>query len=193
MLVSEMAARLVLGMIWRTSSLAGYAMVKTTFTIILSGLLLCGCSRPASGPTTTPATPSIKGQLFSLGQLVDAGNATPEAAWETRYWARAQGDYDAVIAATDPRMVDAAKAWMGDKEAFRAKSQKEFDSLKGFQILARKDLANDKVELKYQFGFGAREETKIVEMVKIGSAWKSGQTRAYDEGWDAGSQPEPQP
>jgi len=89
--------------------------------------------------------------------------------------------------------VDAAKAWMGDKAAFRARSQKEFALFNGIEILARKNLASDRVELKYQFGFGTRQETKIVEMVKIGGAWKSGQTRMYDASWDDGSQPEPQP
>jgi len=170
--------------------------MKNTLIIILSGLLLCGCSRSGSGPRTTPATKSIKGQLIGLAQLVDAGNATPEAAWESRYWARAQGDYDAVIAATDAQKVDAAKAWMGDKETFRTRSQTEFASFNGIQILARKNLANDRVELKYEFAFGngpTRQETKIVEMVKIEGAWKSGQTRVYEASWDDGSQPEPQP
>jgi len=169
--------------------------MKNTLIIILSSLLLCGCLRSSSGPRTTPATESVKGQLIGLAQLVDAGNATPEAAWVSRYWARAHGDYDAVIAATDPQKVDAAKAWMGDKATFRARSQTEFASFKGIQILARKNLASDRVELKYQFAFGkgpTRQETKIVEMVKIEGAWKSGQTRVYDASWDDGSQPEPQ-
>ena len=167
--------------------------MKHTFILITSSLLLCGPLHSSPGPRTTPATESIKGQLIGLAQLVDAGDATPEAAWESRYWARAQGDYDAVIAATDPRKVDAAKAWMGDKATFHERSKTEFASFKGIQILARKNLSRDKVELKYEFAFGERRETKIVEMVKIGGAWKSGQTRAYDASWDEGSQPELQP
>jgi hypothetical protein len=82
---------------------------------------------------------------------------------------------------------------MGDKATFRERSQAEFATFKGLQILARKDLAPNRVELKYHFAFGKREETKIVEMVKIEGAWKSGQTRAHDASWDEGSQPEPQP
>ena len=150
----------------------------------------------SSVPRTTPATESIKGQMVGLAQLVDAGNTTPEAAWESRYWARGKGDYDAVIAATEPQAVPVAKAWMGDRATFRARSQAEFASFKGIQILARKDLANDKVELKYQFAFGDHspvQETKIVVMVKVNGAWRCAETRAYDAGWDDGSQPEPQP
>ena len=153
-------------------------------------------SRSSSCPRATPATQSIKGQLFGLAQLVDAGNTTPEAAWESRYWARAQGDYDAVIAATDPQVLNGAKDWMGDKATFRARSQKEFASLQGFQILARKNLASDRVELKYQFAFqksSTPQETKIVEMIEVNGAWRCRQTRAYDASWEDGSEPEPQP
>ncbi len=170
--------------------------MKTTLFMILSASLICGCSRTHSSPRTTPATESIKGQLFGLAQLVDAGNTTPEAAWESRYWARANGDYDAVIAGTDPQAVAAAKAWMGDQATFRTRSQKEFAVFKGIQFLARKDLAADTVELKYRFAFqedNNPQQTKIVKMVKVHGVWKCRETRAYDASWDDGSQPEPQP
>ena len=166
--------------------------MKNTPIIALSSWLLCVVSPSSFGQRTTPATENIKGQLIGLAQLVDAGDATPEAAWVSRYWARAQGGYDAVIAATQPKVVDAAKAWMGDRATFRDTSRAEFASFKGIQILARKNLAGDRVELKYKFAFGERRETKIVEMVKMEGAWKSGQTRAWDASWDDGSQPEPQ-
>lgn len=146
-------------------------------------------------PHTPAATRSIRGQLFTLDQLVDAGNVTPEAAWESRYWARAQGDYDAVIAGTEPQARDIAKNWMGDKATFHDRSRQDFASFQGFQILARKDLAPDKVELKYQFGFEdstAPLQTKIVMMVKANGAWRCAQTRAHDAAWDANCQPEPQ-
>src|SRR5688572_29535635 len=107
--------------------------MKTTFSLILSSILVCVVSQSSAAPRTTPATETIKGQLIKLEQLVDAGDATPEAAWESRYWARAQGDYDAVIAATDPRKVDVAKDWMGDKATFRERSQAEFATFKGLQ------------------------------------------------------------
>lgn len=167
--------------------------MKNTCILLLSSLLVYVPLSSSAAPRTTPATETIKGQLIGLPELVDAGDATPEAAWVTRYWARAQGDYDAVLAATVPEKVKVAKAWMGDKESFRARSQKDFASFKGIQILARKSLSSDKVELKYRFAFGKRRETKIVEVIQMDGAWKSGQTRAYDPSWDVGSQPMPQP
>ena len=153
--------------------------------------------KSAQGAVGLPTTAAggIKGQLFSLSQLVDAGNATPEAAWESRYWARAQGDYDAVIAGTAPEATNTAAGWMGERATFQARSQSEFASFQGFQILARKDLANDTVELKYQFGFesdSASRQTKIVTMVRANGTWRCARTRAYDAIWDADSQPEPE-
>lgn len=142
---------------------------------------------------STSATGNIKGQLVGSKQLVDAGNATPEDAWETRYWARSIGDYDAVIAATAPEAVETAKAWMKDQATFRERSQEEFAAFNGIQILARKELADDRVELKYKFAFDNQPQTKIVTMVKLNGAWVCHETRAYDAGWDVGSQPELQP
>jgi hypothetical protein len=177
------------------STLGCYAFMKNTLTIILSALLICGCSRSSSGPHTTPATESIKGQFIGPAQLVDAGNTTPEAALVSGFWAQASGDYDAVIASTDPQTQNEAKGWSGDKATYRARSQAMFASFKGLQILARKTLASDRVELKYQFAFQNRptpQVTKIIVMVKIGGAWRSDHTRGYDPSWDEGSQPEPQ-
>jgi hypothetical protein len=182
------------------SSQENQAPTKTVPTVeITSGSQTAVSDTPAppasfqgSGPRTTPATENIKGQLFSLAELVDAGDATPEAAWESRYWVRANGDYDAVIAGTDPQAVDIAKAWMGDKATFRARSQMEFASFKGIQIVARKDLAADAVELKYKFAFEdgkAAQQIKIVTMVRVNGVWKCRQTRAYDASWDDSSQP----
>jgi RNA polymerase sigma factor (sigma-70 family) len=165
-----------------------------TATIVIKQIRRPTAARPI--PSTTAATGSIKGRFFGRGQLVNAGNTTPEDAWESRYWARAQGDYDAVITATEPQAVREAKDWMGEKATFRTTSREEFaTSFQGFQILARKDLSSNKVELKYQFTFANRQQStqaKIVTMVKVNGAWICAQTRAHDASWDAGSEREPE-
>jgi hypothetical protein len=131
--------------------------------------------------------------------LVNAGNTTPEDAWESRYWARAQGDYDAVIAATAPQALASGKNWMGDKATFGDRSRKSFATeFQGFQILARKELSTDRVELKYQFAFqdssdgSVPQTTKIVTLVRTKGVWRCAQTRSHDAGWDGDSQPEPE-
>jgi hypothetical protein len=62
--------------------------------------------------------------------------------------------------------------------------------------LARKDLAEDAVELQYQFVFqdGKNpQQTRIVKMVKVDGAWRCRETRVDDDSWEDGSQPETQP
>src|ERR1035437_3237622 len=170
-------------------------ILKTGGLLLLACLLSAGCSRSASSPRTTSATGTIKGQFIGPTQLVDAGNTTPEAAMEAGFWMQSTGDYDAVMASTEPKTQADAQGWLGDKATFRARSQTMFASFQGLQILARKTVASDKVELKYQFSFKsapAPRVTKIIEVVKVNGAWRGGHARAYDANWDDGSEPEPQ-
>lgn len=159
-----------------------------------------GRAQPPAGPAPriTAATGTIRGQLFHLAQLVDAGNATPEAAWETHYWARSRGEYDSVLAGTfaaDGADAKGWQKWIGDKDTFRFRTQRQFASFSGFQILARKVLAGDRVELKYRIGFEdnpAAQPTWIAVMVRADGVWKCARTHPYAADWDSGSQPEPQ-
>jgi hypothetical protein len=70
--------------------------------------------------------------------------------------------------------------------------------LKGLQIMARKVLADDKVELKYKIDATALPKYMnrlpnffIQPMNKIGAEWKCGLNKPYTPDWDNGSQPEP--
>lgn len=182
----------------KTTVVAGAVILLATGTtsVIIKEIWNRTDMHPRPVPLKTAATGTIKGQFLARGQLVNAGNTTPEDAWESRYWARSQGDYDAVLAGNVSQADDTAKAWMGDKATFRARSQKEYvTSFQGFQILARKDLSSERVELKYLFPFqgnSTSQQIKIVTMIKINGAWMCSQTRAHDASWDAGSQLEPE-
>ena len=77
-------------------------------------------------------------------------------------------------------------------------------SIKGLQILARKTLADDQVELRYHIDHidswnrlhGQTTTNKfdqILLLVKKGGAWKISHKNAYTTNWDKGSQPEPLP
>ncbi|MDB6027088.1 MAG: polymerase, sigma-24 subunit, subfamily [Verrucomicrobiales bacterium] len=184
----------------KTAVVAGAVVLLATATtsVIIKEIRHRANTHRSPVPLKTAASGSVRGQLFGQGQLINAGNTTPEDAWESRYWARAQGDYDAVLAGNTPQGDNTAKEWMGDRSTYRARSQKEFTTtFQGFQILARKDLPDGRVELKYRFTSQDNTDTttppsKIVTMIQLNSAWLCDGTRASDEGWDAGSQPEPE-
>ncbi len=151
-------------------------MKRNLFTIALAASLVSGCSHSSSGARTTPATDNIKGQHFTTAQLVDAGNTTPEAALESSYWALFKGHYDAYIASYVPQARKReAESWGDDKAKFAATMSKRYAYVSGLQILARKTVADDKVELKYRVEFQhqapdhADEATKIAILVKEGS------------------------
>jgi len=150
----------------------------------------------ASSPVAQPATESIKGQYIGPTQLVDAGNTTPEAALETGFWATANGNYDAVIGGYIPEMRKEVEGWYGGKDKFMG-HKKKFESFKGLQIVARKVVADDKVELRYycefQFQPASNRTDQIQSLVRVGSAWMLADKTAYTTNWDEGSQPEPQP
>jgi hypothetical protein len=77
-------------------------------------------------------------------------------------------------------------------------------SIKGLQILARKTLADDRVELRYHIDHTdswnrlhgqttTNNFDQILLLVKNGGAWKFAGKTAYTTNWDEGSRPEPQP
>jgi hypothetical protein len=167
--------------------------------MFLAALLFSGCSHSSSEARTTPATASIKGQLIGPSQLVDAGNMTPEAALESIFWASANGNYDTVVDAYIPQMRKEVEGWYGNKTKFIAGQQRKFAKFKGLQIVARKAVADDKVELKYYFEFQnqlpgqtrTNRDDQVISLVKMGSTWKCGNKVSYTTNWDEGSQPEP--
>jgi hypothetical protein len=180
--------------------------LTTIWTVsLLAVLVFSGCSHSSPNARTTPATESIKGQYITDAQLVDAGNTTPEAALETLFWATASGNYDALTASFAPRVRKEVRGWYGDKAQFAVNARGFSTFFKNLQILARKTVADDKVELKYhleklssrpgQTTTNHVDVTKIATLVRIGSAWEfpDNESRSYETNWDEGSQAEPQP
>lgn len=167
--------------------------------LVLVALLFSGCSHSSSAARTTSATASIRGQLIGPSQLVDAGNTTPEAALESVFWASANGHYDAVIDAYIPQMRKKVEGWYGNKAKFIAGQQRKFASFKDLQIVARKTVAADKVELRYYCEFqnqrpgqtSSNRNDQVLLFVKMGDSWKCGDKTNYTANWDEGSQPEP--
>jgi hypothetical protein len=168
--------------------------------LLLTILLMTGCSHSSRDARSTPATQNIKGQYIAgTAQLVDAGNTTPEAALETVFWATANGDYDTVISSYAPQMRKQAEEWEGDKTKFSEHVKSKFAAFKGMQIVARKSVAADKVELRFFCEFQKRpgqiitnRSDQVLLLVKVGGAWRCAEKTAYTTNWDEGSQPEPE-
>jgi hypothetical protein len=141
------------------------------------------------------------GQYLDRKQLAFAGYATPEATLQSMFWAANNGDSDQLFACFSPEDQAAIGKEPNGRKNFDAgvKKSAQAQSIKGLQVMARKVLADDQVELKFKLDFasppknGERDKGfAICSFVKIGSEWKlCVKTKNYTPDWDNGSQPEP--
>jgi hypothetical protein len=145
--------------------------------IILAGIVFLFWQR---GPHLPHAqTPQPPGTFIPKNQLVFVGYKTPEATLESAFWAFTQGDYGVAMTSASPKdQADLKKQFGGNPKRFKSEMRKESTQFKGVQILARKILSDDKVELKFQMvapnGLGGRITTNCIiqPLVKIGQEWK---------------------
>ena len=144
---------------------------------IVAGLVLAGSSLfifPSSHlPREQTAHPA--GTLILKDQLVFAGYETPEATLESMFWAFVNGNYEAAIASVPKDQ--AVKEFGKTPVKFKAESQHgEFADFASLQIIARKNVSADKVELEFQEldkGENSNEsEPDIASMMKVGNEWK---------------------
>src|SRR4051812_31506805 len=133
------------------------------------------------------------GAYVTKEQLAHVGYGTAEAALQTMTWAIMSGSYDQANESLSPEMLaDQLKDPKG-REEFEAGLKVVAPLFKGFQILAKKVLAEDKVELKVKTDKapipGQPQEPPpftVQPMVKIGDVWKrGGSTRGYQETWES--------
>jgi hypothetical protein len=137
-------------------------------------------------------TPQPPGTFIPKNQLVFAGYKTPEAAVESVFWAFANGDYDTVVESFPPNLQGQMKKEFGNPKRFKSEGKRGFSQLKGVEIMARKNLGSDKVELKFQMtgngGVHGKDGTNLMIMpaVKIGMEWKFTVDGAhgYTTNWD---------
>jgi RNA polymerase sigma factor (sigma-70 family) len=132
-------------------------------------------------------------------KIAFAGRATPEAALETITWAHLNGTYDQFIEALSSEML-AQEELKGTKrrEMFETNKIKFAPFFNGVQILAKKVLTDDRVELKYKNDLdpavnqlldmpksGPLPQFIVQAMVKVGNDWKmDGLPRLNEESWD---------
>jgi hypothetical protein len=138
-----------------------------------------------------PQASHAAGTLILKDQLVFAGYETPEATLESMFWANVNGNYAAAIASLPKDQ--AVKEFGNNPAKFKAESQHgEFADFASLQIIARKNVDANTVELEFQEldkGDDSKEsEPSIASVKKIGNEWKldASASTDYTTNWDKG-------
>ena len=135
------------------------------------------------------------GKYVAKQELAFAGYATPEATLLSMTWAMLRGDYDRANEALSPENRAAELKDQAEDPALREKyevARKTIEPLfKGVQLVARKSISADRVELKVKVvqdpvpDGPASSPISIQPMERYGNEWKlSGSTREYTTEWD---------
>jgi len=147
--------------------------------------------QPAGGkPVESAIAPP--GAYITKDQLAHVGYATPEAALQTITWAMMKASYEQVNEGLAPEELASEAKDPKGREGFEARRKVMAPLFKGFQVVAKKLLSDEKVELKVKMDAdpfpGQQHEVPpfmIQPMIKVGDAWKlGGSTRGHQETWD---------
>ncbi len=149
-------------------------------------------SRPASQTETTRKVGHPPGSYISKDQIAYAGYTTPEAALETVTWAMWSGTYEQVNEGVSPELLAEELKDPKNREGFETRQKIMAPLFKGMQIVARKSLAEDRVELKVKMDADPLPNQEremrpfmIQPMVKVGDEWKlGGSTQDHQATWD---------
>jgi hypothetical protein len=95
-------------------------------------------------PAATPGS----GRYISKDELQFVGYATPEAGFQSITWAMMKGTFEDAMAGLNPELRDKELSDPKSREQFEKGRQTMAPLFKGVQILARKNLGPDRVELK---------------------------------------------
>jgi hypothetical protein len=118
-------------------------IIGTAAVVILAEIIFL-IWHHANLPRAHPA-----GTFISKKEFKFAGYDTPEAALETVRWAIIAGDFDAFLKSISPEnQIEEKKMW-GNAAHYKSEMQKQMTVFKGVQIVAKKILNSDKVELKF--------------------------------------------
>ncbi len=148
--------------------------------------------QPAPPVNASQPNNAVAGAYITKDQLAFAGYATPEAALQSAAWVMLVGTYDQVIEGLSPEnRAEELKDSKGPEE-FVATQKIMAPLFKGMQVIARKVLADDKVELKFRTDTDPIPNSQvpmppfsIQPMVRIGVEWRlDGSTQEWKENWE---------
>ena len=133
--------------------------MKTTFIVLLSGLLLCGCSKKQ-------ATNNYPKESWAF-----VGYASPDAALESWTLALSRNDTNAMMQSLTPQGQKAYERILASHTAAQnAESAKAAAGIPGYTIQKREFIADDDVIITMSIT-GTSEVMKM-EFKKIGNDWK---------------------
>jgi RNA polymerase sigma factor (sigma-70 family) len=146
-------------------------------------------SAMAQPKAPTPTIAGVKlGVMIPKEEVVFAGYATPEAALQSITWAMMSGNYEVLMAAASPEIRAAEEKNPSSRKGFEAGRKKIEALFKGMQILARKTISEDRVELKIFNDYHPGEASSGVSyqpMIRVDGEWKlSGSTRGFPANWN---------
>ena len=141
------------------------------------------------------------GAYIPKEQIAFAGYATPEAALETMVWANLNGTYDQLLECLTPDFLAQTLQDASRREQFETLQRGAAQLYKGMQIVAKKVLADDRVELKFKNDHdtaisqlpGVQHILKygVQTMVRVANDWKlDGLPHSYQESWEDDGQVE---
>jgi RNA polymerase sigma factor (sigma-70 family) len=135
-----------------------------------------------------------RGEYISKEAIAPAGYDTPEAALQTMTWALMAGTYEQADEALAPDLLAADPPNDKEKAAFEERRKASVPLFRGMQIMAAKEVSDDRVEFKVKMDAdfptagGAPQEKPdyvIQPMAKIGNEWKlGGSTHQWNEAWE---------
>jgi RNA polymerase sigma factor (sigma-70 family) len=138
-------------------------------------------------PTANPIEP---GKYVTKDQLRFGGYGTPEAAQQSMLWAQMSKNYQTATNSWSPEML---KFILEDSQGeYEGSFSEGMWALTGMQVVARKTLSHDRVELKVKVDIDhgpnqprSAQDFNIDTLVKVGNEWKLGAMgREYTPDWD---------
>ncbi len=133
--------------------------MKATLIVLLSGLLLCGCSKKQAAND------------YPKESWAFAGYVSPDSALESWTWALSRDDKTVMMQSLTPEARQAyEKVLAGQTDAQKAEAAKAAARIPGYTIQKREVIADDDVIITMSIT-GTSEVMKI-EFKKIGNDWK---------------------
>jgi hypothetical protein len=133
----------------------------------------------ATGTTgdQTLRAPLPPGKYISPEQLAFAGYETPEASAQSTTWSLISGDYEVYTNILGSNFTM-------NREQFEGQCGNLRWGLRGFQILARKTISDDHVELKVRRDLLGDKSISIYRLVRISNEWKDEGGAKYSADWE---------